>query len=71
MNHTIARGADFTVTNHGSICLLRALSPACEEWIEEHVGGEETQYFGGAVAVEPRYVAPILEGLEAEGFEQG
>lgn len=61
--------ADFSFENHGSIVLLRPLSATCEEWVEERVGGEETLTFGGAIAIEPRYVAPILEALLAEGFE--
>jgi len=59
---------DYSVENHGSIALLRPLSGACEDWIEQHVGGNETQYFGNAVVVEPRYLLPILVALEAEGF---
>jgi hypothetical protein len=58
----------FTIENHGSIVLIRPLTSDVEEWIEEHVGGEETMYFGNAVVVEPRYVAPIVEALIAEGF---
>jgi hypothetical protein len=61
--------ADFSVENHGTIVLLRPLSAECEEWVEERVGNEETLTFGGAVAVEPRYIAPIVEALIAEGFE--
>jgi hypothetical protein len=58
---------DFTLTNGGSIYLLRADSPAVEEWLEEHVGGETT-YWADALVIEPRYVAALVEGLEAEGF---
>lgn len=59
---------DFTVENHGSILLLRGLTPECEQWIDERVGGEDRQEWNGAIVVEPRYIGAIVEGLEAEGF---
>lgn len=34
---------DFSVSNHGSIFILTGISPACIEWIESHVGDENTQ----------------------------
>lgn len=58
----------FRVEDHGSIVLLRPLTADVEEWIEEHVGGEDTQYWGSAVVVEPRYIEPIVQALVAEGF---
>jgi len=64
---TPERAEDFIVLNGGSVYTLRTISSACEEWIGEHVRGETT-YFGGALVVEPRYIARLVEGLEAEGF---
>jgi hypothetical protein len=58
----------FSVEDHGSIVLIRPLTPAVEEWLDERVGGEDVQYWGDAVVVEPRYVRPIVEALIAEGF---
>lgn len=60
---------DFTVANHGSVVLLKTLTPDAEEWVEEHVGGEDTQTWGGALCIEPRYITPIVDALHAEGFE--
>jgi hypothetical protein len=62
-------GVDFTVRNEGSIVLLRGVSPDAEQWIEDHVGGEDTQYWCGAVVVEHRYIVPIIEAMEAQGWE--
>jgi len=59
---------DFRVENHGSIILVRALTSACEAWLNENVG-EESQYFGGALVVEPRYASDLVAGLFEAGFE--
>jgi hypothetical protein len=61
-------GIDFSVDNHGSIVLLRGISPEAEQWIESYVGGDDTQYWGDAVVVEHRYIVPIIEAMEAQGF---
>lgn len=60
---------DFSVENHGSIVLLRGISPDAEQWIEDYVGGWDTQYWGDAVVVEHRYIVPIIEAMEAQGWE--
>lgn len=60
--------SDFTLTNHGSVCLLRPLSRAAKRWLDEHID-DEAQYHGDAVAVSPRYVQPILDGIAADGLE--
>jgi hypothetical protein len=61
-------GVDFAIENHGSIVLLRGISPDAEQWIEEYVGGPETQTWGGATVVEHRYIVPIIEAMEAQGW---
>lgn len=59
---------DFSVGNHGSICLLVPHSAAAREWAGDHLDGPETQYWGGAVVVEPRYLDDILHGIEDDGL---
>ena len=59
--------SDFTVTNHGSIVLVKPLTDECNDWLVEHVS-DEAQWFGGALVVEPRYVEDLIEGLEEAGF---
>lgn len=59
---------DFSVENHGSICLLRPLTRLAESWLDEHLDGDDVQYFGNAAAVEPRYLPPILEGIQNDGL---
>lgn len=57
---------DVVFENHGSIFLARAVTTAGGEWLEEHV--EFQAHFGGAGVVEPRYVADLVQGLEADGL---
>ncbi len=58
---------DFLCENHGSVFLLRPVSPAAFAWIEEHLPPDRIA-FGNAVVVEPRYVWAILVGLQDDGL---
>jgi hypothetical protein len=58
---------DFLCENHGSIFLLRPISPAAFAWIEEHLPSDRLT-FGNAVVIEPRYVWAILVGLQDDGL---
>jgi hypothetical protein len=63
-------GPDFDVENHGSIFLLRPRTKRGSEWIETNVPeGQDCIHFGGAVVIEPRYLANIVEGIRADGLE--
>lgn len=57
--------ADYTIENHGSLFLVRPHSIDAKAWLVEHTDG---QWFGGALAVEPRYIAGLAEGLIGDGF---
>ena len=61
---------DFTLENHGSLFLLRPLTTLAHEWMHEHlpVDHPETQFFAGAIVVEPRYIGPIVEGIVGDGL---
>lgn len=59
---------DFTLHNHGSICLLQPLSRAGRAWLDEHVISSETLFWAGAVVVEPRYVGALVQGIRDEGL---
>jgi hypothetical protein len=54
---------DFRCENHGSIFLLYPLNESAKSWIEEKLPSD-AQWFGQAVAVEHRFIWPILEGLQ-------
>jgi hypothetical protein len=60
--------AQFELINHGSIALLLPLSPEAEAWVNEHIA-KDAMHFNGAVVIEPRYVAAIVEGIREEGME--
>lgn len=59
---------DLSVENHGSILLLRPLTDAGTAWLDEHIDSE-AQSFGGAIVVEPRYIADIVAGAIDDGLE--
>lgn len=60
--------ADIAFENHGSIILIRGLSEAGQAWLDENVGNDETQYFGNAIAAEPRYCPAVAQGAIAAGL---
>ena len=59
---------DISVEHHGSIFLLRPITPIGQLWLQDNVIGEETQVFGNAVVCEPRFVADIVFGARGEGL---
>jgi hypothetical protein len=58
---------DVVLSFHGSINLLRPESEQARAWIDEHVG-EEAQFFGDDLAVEPRFAAAIVQGMTDDGL---
>jgi hypothetical protein len=63
---------DFHFAHHGSITVLLPLTEAAQAWVDEHIAqNDETQYWGGGIVIEPRYVQPILAAIVAEGLEVG
>lgn len=61
---------DIHVENNGSLWLIRPLTDAGREWIDENVS-DDSQWIGGALAVEPRYVQALVEGMQLDGLEIG
>ena len=60
--------ADIAVEYHGSLWLVRPLTQAGTRWLEQHIP-EDVQFFGSALAVEPRYVDALVEGIVGAGLE--
>lgn len=58
---------DFRVENHGSIFLLQPMTPEADAWVGEHIP-EDAQYLGTAVAVEHRFIADIVAGIQRDGL---
>jgi hypothetical protein len=61
---------DAVFEDRGSVWMVRPLTSAGREWLDENVTGE-TQWFGGALAVEPRFVQGLIEGMQLDGLEVG
>lgn len=60
---------DFAVENHGSIFLLKPLTPSAVSWLEEHIGKDNGyQPYFPTVVVEHRYLADIVEGIQNDGL---
>ena len=57
----------FDVENHGTIVLIRPHTTDVRTWLEENVS-DESQWFGGALVCEPRFVEDLLAGMCEEGF---
>ena len=58
---------DLQFETHGSIVLLRPVSKAAVEWIDEWIGDEAPRW-GGAVACEVRYAEAIWYGAQDDGL---
>jgi hypothetical protein len=69
-NSPAANVPDFEVSNCGSLFLLHPLNPTAKAWMQEHlpVDSPETQFWGEAIVIEPRYLEPIIEGILADGL---
>jgi hypothetical protein len=61
---------DFRVTYHGSITLVKPLTDAATNWIDDNVVTDETQFWAGALVVEPRYLENLREGMILAGLEE-
>jgi hypothetical protein len=58
---------DFSVENHGSIFLLRPHTQSANMWVSEHIP-DDAQFFGNAIAIEPRYISDIVAGIQNDGL---
>ena len=56
---------DFTVEYHGSLVLVEPQNKAAAAYLRWHTDGP---WFGKALAVKPRYLHELLDGLRADGF---
>ena len=60
---------DFTIENHGSIILIRPSTQPAKDWLDFNCASEPWQWWGDALAVEPRCAPDIVDGLRDDGFE--
>lgn len=59
--------SDFRVENHGSLYFVQPLTDDSRAHLEENTS-PEALWWGGALAVEPRYVGPLIHQLLEAGF---
>ena len=60
--------ADFSLANHGSICLLTPLTTAATQWAAEHLPEGAMTWGRASIVVEPRYVEDIVIGIAGDGL---
>lgn len=58
---------DFVCEFHISLFLLRPCTPAAFDWIEENLPLNRLTW-GNATVIEPRYVWPIILGIQDGGL---
>lgn len=58
---------DFIAAHHGSIIGLLPMTPEAKAWTDEHIG-EDAQWLGRQLCIEPRYFADIADGIVADGL---
>ena len=59
---------DFDINNHGSVILINPLTEDGKQWLDENTDIANRQFFGSALAVEPRYLDYLIEGMIADGL---
>ena len=52
----------------GNLCQLESVTAEAWTWIEEHVSYEPWQSLGPRLAVEIRFLEPLVEGVIADGL---
>jgi hypothetical protein len=57
----------FSIEDHGTIWLIQPHDIKVASWLRQNVD-PEAQWFGTALAVEPRYVEAIATALIEEGY---
>ena len=61
--------SDFSISDQGSIFLIRPLNEAARQWLQENVVSEPWQWVEGALCVETRFVRDLIIEIEEAGFE--
>ena len=64
----ITEAVDVEINHCGSVVMFAALTQKSLAWIEENVSLESWQWMGNAIAVDPRYVMNLAEGMRADGL---
>jgi hypothetical protein len=60
--------SDFQIADQGSIFLIRPLTEAARQWLDENVVSEPWQWVQGALCVEARFARDLVIEIEEAGF---
>lgn len=58
---------DFAIAHHGSICILTPLTKEAKVWVDDNLPDDALSWCGG-VAIEPRYVDSVIDGIATDGL---
>ena len=64
-----AKGPDFELHLHGSICILNALTEDAQNWVNEFLPDDALTWGVNGTVIEPRYLEAILEGINQAELE--
>ncbi len=59
---------DFEVQDCGSVAMIVPKSVEAKDWLDENVQSEGWQWLGAGLAVEPRMLPLLLEGIADAGL---
>ena len=60
--------ADVMVTGGGTTYLFDPVTDKAKRWINRNVAGEAWQHYGGALAVEHRYIGDLMDAARRDGL---
>ena len=58
---------DIVIRERGSVVLLEPITARAHAWLVNYAH-KEAQWYGEALAVEPRYVGPITDAAQCDGL---
>lgn len=59
---------DVIVTGGGTTYLFDPITQRAKDWVNDNVHAEPYQFFGGALAVEHRYIGDLVAGARGDGL---
>ena len=62
---------DVVIGGGGTIYTVTPRTKQGEHWLSDNVASEPWQWLGGALCVEHRYIADLVDGMRADGLTVG
>lgn len=59
---------DFLLANHGSVCILNAITAEACQWADDHLTDDALRWGPSGIVIEPRYVGDIVQGIVDDGL---